>query len=103
MKVQILGTGYSRCKMLLASVERAVQELGLRAEIEKATELISSAEGTRPADLTVPSIAIPGVTRIWNFVMSSRKQGQSDARPTSRAGHVSLHRQVSRLVNSTRH
>ncbi|MGA7830935.1 MAG: thioredoxin family protein [Terracidiphilus sp.] len=39
MKIQILGTGCSKCKMLTANAEKAVKELGLPAEIEKVTEI----------------------------------------------------------------
>ena len=39
MKIQILGTGCSKCKMLTANAEKAVKELGLQAEIEKVTEI----------------------------------------------------------------
>ena len=35
MKIQILGTGCAKCKNLTANAEKAVQELGLKAEIEK--------------------------------------------------------------------
>ncbi len=31
MKIQILGTGCSKCKTLTANAEKAVQELGLQA------------------------------------------------------------------------
>ena len=37
MKIQILGTGCSRCKALASNAEKAVKELGLNAEIEKVT------------------------------------------------------------------
>jgi len=37
MKIQILGTGCVKCKTLTANSEKAVQELGLKAEIEKVT------------------------------------------------------------------
>lgn len=39
MKIQILGTGCSKCKNLTANAEKAVQELGLGAEIEKVTDI----------------------------------------------------------------
>jgi small redox-active disulfide protein 2 len=39
MKIQILGTGCARCKSLTANAEKAVQELGLNAEVEKVTEI----------------------------------------------------------------
>ena len=38
-KIQILGTGCARCRNLTANAEKAVQELGLEAEIEKVTEI----------------------------------------------------------------
>ena len=39
MKIQILGTGCSKCKALASNTERAVRELGLDAEIEKVTAI----------------------------------------------------------------
>ncbi len=38
-QIQILGTGCSRCRNLTANAEKAVQELGIEAEIEKVTEI----------------------------------------------------------------
>ncbi len=38
-KIQILGTGCKRCRDLTANAEKAVQELGIEAEIEKVTEI----------------------------------------------------------------
>jgi len=39
MKIQVLGTGCAKCKLLAEQAERAVQELGLDTEIEKVTEI----------------------------------------------------------------
>lgn len=39
MKIQILGTGCTRCKTLTAHAEQAVRTLGLSAEIEKVTNI----------------------------------------------------------------
>ena len=39
MKIQVLGTGCTRCKDLTANAEKAVQELGLEARVEKVTEI----------------------------------------------------------------
>jgi small redox-active disulfide protein 2 len=39
MKIQILGTGCAKCKALTANAEKAFQELGLEAEIEKVTAI----------------------------------------------------------------
>ncbi|MDR3748611.1 MAG: thioredoxin family protein [Acidobacteriota bacterium] len=38
-KIQILGTGCSRCRDLTANAQKAVQELGIETEIEKVTEI----------------------------------------------------------------
>lgn len=38
-KIQILGTGCKRCHDLAANAEKAVQELGIDAEIEKVTHI----------------------------------------------------------------
>jgi small redox-active disulfide protein 2 len=39
VKIQILGTGCSRCKTLASNAEKAVKELGLQAEVEKVTDI----------------------------------------------------------------
>ena len=39
MTIQILGTGCTKCKTLTSNAEKAVQELGIEAEIEKVTEI----------------------------------------------------------------
>jgi small redox-active disulfide protein 2 len=39
VKIQILGTGCSRCKTLAANAENAVKDLGLEAEVEKVTDI----------------------------------------------------------------
>ena len=39
MKIQVLGTGCAKCKLLAEQTERAVRELGLAAEVEKVTEI----------------------------------------------------------------
>ncbi len=39
MKIQILGPGCPRCQTLADNVHKAVQELGIDAEIEKVTEM----------------------------------------------------------------
>lgn len=39
MKIQILGTGCQKCKMLAQVAELAVAELGIKAEVSKVTEL----------------------------------------------------------------
>ena len=57
MKVQILGTGCARCKLLTANAEKAVQNLGLQAEIEKVMEI---GEILKFQILMTPGLAING-------------------------------------------
>ena len=68
MKIQILGMGCSKCKMLSANVERAVQELGLRAEIEKVTEI---QDIMKFQILMTPGLAIDGKVRSAGRVPSA--------------------------------
>lgn len=68
MKIQILGTGCSKCKMLSANAERAIQELGLRAEIEKVTEI---QDIMKFQILMTPGLAIDGKVRSAGRVPSA--------------------------------
>jgi small redox-active disulfide protein 2 len=57
VKIQILGTGCARCKSLTANAEKAVQELGVRVEIEKVTGI---QEITKYQILMTPGLVIDG-------------------------------------------
>jgi small redox-active disulfide protein 2 len=37
MRIQVLGTGCAKCKLLAEQAERAVEEMGLDVEVEKVT------------------------------------------------------------------
>lgn len=39
MKIKILGTGCSNCKKLEANTKQALEELNMKADIEKVTEI----------------------------------------------------------------
>jgi small redox-active disulfide protein 2 len=39
MKIQVLGTGCSKCQLLAKHVEQAVRDLSLECEIEKVTDI----------------------------------------------------------------
>lgn len=39
MRIEVLGTGCPKCRMLTLNVERAVAELGLEAEVVKVTDI----------------------------------------------------------------
>ncbi len=67
MKIQILGTGCSKCKMLTANAEQAVQELGLPVEVEKVTDV---REIMKFRILMTPGLAIDGEVKSTGRVPS---------------------------------
>jgi small redox-active disulfide protein 2 len=60
MKVQILGTGCSNCRTLMANAEKAIAELGLSAEIEKVEKI---ADIARMGAIMTPALAVDGEVR----------------------------------------
>lgn len=69
MKIQILGTGCKKCKKNTASVEAAVKEPGIEAEIEKGTDLN---EIMAFNVMMTPAVAIDGQVKIAGCVPSVR-------------------------------
>lgn len=61
MKIQILGTGCAKCKLLAEQTERAVQELGLDTEVEKVTEINEILDF---GVMMTPALAIDGKVKI---------------------------------------
>ncbi len=57
MKIQILGVGCPKCKMLMENVQAAVKELDIEADIEKVTEL---SEIVGFGVMTTPGLVING-------------------------------------------
>ncbi|MFH0870319.1 MAG: thioredoxin family protein [archaeon] len=39
MKIEVLGSGCSKCKMLEANARKALEEIGKKAEVVKVTEM----------------------------------------------------------------
>lgn len=39
-KIQVLGTGCPKCKLLMANTEAAVKDLGIEAQIEKVEKIV---------------------------------------------------------------
>lgn len=67
MKIQILGSGCSRCQTLLANTEQAVAELGIEAEVVKITEIKDiMAFGV----MQTPALAIDGVVKSAGRLLS---------------------------------
>lgn len=57
MKVQIFGIGCPRCKKLEANARKAVEELGIEAEIEKVQDI---KEISKFGVMMTPALAIDG-------------------------------------------
>jgi small redox-active disulfide protein 2 len=70
MKIQILGTGCAKCRSLTANAEKAVQELGLEAEIEKVTAI---QEIMKFQILMTPGLVIDGQVRAAGRVPSTEE------------------------------
>ena len=68
MKIQILGTGCPKCKLLAANAEAAVRESGVAAEIVKVTDIN---EITDFGVMLTPAIAIDGEVRSVGKVLSA--------------------------------
>ncbi len=70
MKIQILGTGCSKCRMLTANAEKAAQELALPVEIEKVTDI---QEILKFRILMTPGLVIDGKVKSAGRLPSSEE------------------------------
>ena len=70
MKVQILGTGCPRCKKLEANARKAIEELGIAAEIEKVQDI---KEITKFGVMMTPALAIDGEVKCSGEIASVEK------------------------------
>lgn len=67
-KIQVLGAGCAKCKLLTDHAERALKELGLDYELEKVTAL------ERIVDFGVmatPALVVDGVVKVSGHVPST--------------------------------
>jgi len=62
MKIEILGTGCPKCKMLESNVKRAVEELGIKAEINKVTDIAKIIEY---GVMSTPALVIDGEVKCY--------------------------------------
>ncbi|MDD5512363.1 MAG: thioredoxin family protein [Candidatus Omnitrophica bacterium] len=67
MKIEILGVGCPKCKMLTASAEAAVKELNLQAEIVKVTDIDKI---TEYGVMMTPALAVNGMVVSAGKVLS---------------------------------
>jgi len=77
MKIQILGVGCPKCKMLEENARAAVQELGVEAEIEKVTN-IDQILGF--GVMVTPALVIDGEVICAGKVMSKNEIAETIAR-----------------------
>ncbi len=80
MKLQVLGTGCSRCKTLAARVEEAVANLGVEATIEKVENL---QEIVKFGVMSTPALALDGKVLFTGRVPTSREIGELISSSTS--------------------
>jgi small redox-active disulfide protein 2 len=66
-KLQILGTGCSKCKRLSEQVEQAAKELGIEHQIEKVTDL---QEIISFGVMTTPALAVDGQVKVAGNIPS---------------------------------
>jgi small redox-active disulfide protein 2 len=67
MKIQVLGTGCQKCKLLAEHTGQAVAELGISAEITKVTDLKQiMALGV----MMTPALAVNGTVKVAGRVPS---------------------------------
>jgi len=68
MKVQILGTGCAKCKLLEQHAREAIAAMGIEAEVEKVTEIEKIVE---MGVMMTPALAIDGVVKSTGKVLTT--------------------------------
>lgn len=66
-RIQILGTGCSKCKLLAANSEAAVKALGIEATIEKVEKI---QDIMKFAVMTTPALVVDGQVKSVGKVLS---------------------------------
>ncbi len=69
-KIQVLGPGCAKCKVLFEHVDQAAKELGLEYEIEKVTD-ISTIMGY--GVMTTPALVVNGEIKLAGRVPSAEQ------------------------------
>jgi len=70
MKVQIFGKGCPRCRKLEANTKKAIQELGIQAEVEKVQDM---REFSKFGVMMTPALAIDGKVKCSGEIASPDK------------------------------
>ena len=66
-KIQILGTGCPKCKLLFANAEAAVKSAGIEAQIEKVDKIVDI---MKFGVMSTPALAVDGVMKSAGKVLS---------------------------------
>jgi small redox-active disulfide protein 2 len=66
-KIQILGTGCSKCKTLMVNTEESVKALGIEATIEKVEKI---QDIMKFGVMTTPALVVDGVVKSAGKVLS---------------------------------
>lgn len=69
-RLQILGTGCPKCRMLTEHAERAARELGLDYELEKVTDIEKILEF---GVVATPALVVDGEIKVFGHVPSTGK------------------------------
>ena len=67
-KIQILGTGCPKCKLLFANAETAVKSAGIEAQIEKVEKI---ADIVKFGVMSTPALVVDGQVKSVGKVLSS--------------------------------
>lgn len=66
-KIQILGTGCPKCKLLFANAEAAVKSAGIEAQIEKVEGIVDI---MKFGVMTTPALVVDGTVKSAGKVLS---------------------------------
>lgn len=67
-KIQILGTGCPKCKLLTSNAEAAVKALGIEAQIEKVEKIMDI---MKFGVMTTPALVVDGQVKSAGKVLSA--------------------------------
>ena len=70
LKLQILGTGCPKCRLLTEHAERAARELGLDYELEKVTDLERIFEF---GVVATPALVVDGEIKVFGHVPTTTR------------------------------
>lgn len=68
-KIQILGTGCPKCKLLMANAEAAVKTLGIEATVEKVEKIVDI---MKFGVMLTPALAVDGQVKSAGKVLSAK-------------------------------